>query len=401
MDTLRWNPQTRPLSTTRWHEAVRAGGAPTVAWLRGDQGQQAWGFGVARQHVASTVEAAAGLIQTLVEAAGVEAQGLVAPGPWFGGVAFPTARGSALWAGFPAVRFVVPQRLLWRVGDHCFETCFADGEEPVPPGVAAWPTVKARRGEAGAWAELVGRATVAFEQGRLRKVVAARGLDVEASHAWDVAAVVTTLAERWKATQVFAVAGTAGSTLVGATPETLLRLDGTTLELDALAGSVAPGAAFGPKEHAEHQHVVDGIAAALQPYCSALEFPAQPLFRELPNIRHLWTPVRATLRGMDVLPAVWTALFPTAAVAGTPRPDALDFIARQEALDRGWYAGAVGALGGGRAHLCVPLRCALLDGATARLFVGAGLVAGSTAPAEWDETQRKAAPMLDALGVGP
>ncbi len=82
-------------------------------------------------------------------------------------------------------------------------------------------------------------------------------------------------------------------------------------------------------------------------------------------------------------------------------PDALDFIARQEALDRGWYAGAVGALGGGRAHLCVPLRCALLDGATARLFVGAGLVAGSTAPAEWDETQRKAAPMLDALGVGP
>jgi isochorismate synthase EntC len=47
--------------------------------------------------------------------------------------------------------------------------------------------------------------------------------------------------------------------------------------------------------------------------------------------------------------------------------------------------------------LRVSLRCALLRGRTARLFVGAGLVEGSTARGEWAETRRKAAPMLEAL----
>ena len=56
-------------------------------------------------------------------------------------------------------------------------------------------------------------------------------------------------------------------------------------------------------------------------------------------------------------------------------------------------------IGPGRAELAVALRCALLSNGTARLFVGAGIVDGSSAEDEWVETQLKARALLDALGA--
>jgi isochorismate synthase EntC len=93
------------------------------------------------------------------------------------------------------------------------------------------------------------------------------------------------------------------------------------------------------------------------------------------------------------------ALHPTPAVGGVPARAALRFIADREALDRGLYAGLVGLCGPGRADLAVALRCALVTGSAARLFVGAGVVAGSTAESEWAETELKTRALLGALGA--
>jgi isochorismate synthase EntC len=49
--------------------------------------------------------------------------------------------------------------------------------------------------------------------------------------------------------------------------------------------------------------------------------------------------------------------------------------------------------------LCVGIRSALIEGATATVYAGAGIVAGSTADSEWLETERKARALLGALGV--
>ncbi len=403
MDTYAWDPTTQAMTPPQWQAAVALAGIPTVAWHHGESAQQAWGFGVAAQRVGASIPEAGGLILALVRSPGVERDGLRAPGPWFGGLAFPGGLGSPAWQGFAPVRFVLPRLLLWRVGDQCFQTRFAAPEQHANPQVevAAVPPITGVIQDRAHWDALVSRATLEIAHDGLQKVVAARAITVTASHAWDVQSVVTHLLERWPTTRVFAVQGTHGSTVVGATPETLLRLHGNILEVDALAGSAAPDGVFGPKERAEHRHVVDGIVAALTPHCVTVNAAPQPGERVLPNIRHLHTPVRATFRGVDNLPAALSSLFPTAAVAGTPRGAALDFLARHEDLDRGWYAGAVGTAGGGEAHLCVTLRCALLQHNTARLFVGAGLVSGSTPQAEWDETAHKARPMLNALGVTP
>jgi menaquinone-specific isochorismate synthase len=92
-------------------------------------------------------------------------------------------------------------------------------------------------------------------------------------------------------------------------------------------------------------------------------------------------------------------LHPTPAVGGVPSRAAMRFISEEEKLGRGLYAGIVGLCGPGRADLAVALRCALLRGPSARLYVGAGIVAGSTADGEWAETELKARALLSALGV--
>ncbi len=94
------------------------------------------------------------------------------------------------------------------------------------------------------------------------------------------------------------------------------------------------------------------------------------------------------------------ALHPTPALGGTPRDAALDWIARCERAPRGWYAGPVGwcdADGDGAFH--VAIRAALLQGARAWTYAGAGLVAGSDPDTEWAETEAKMAPMRAALGA--
>ena len=96
---------------------------------------------------------------------------------------------------------------------------------------------------------------------------------------------------------------------------------------------------------------------------------------------------------------VVAALHPTPAVAGVPSQAALRFIAEHEGIDRGLYAGLVGWVAPGRAELAVALRSALVRGRRARLFVGAGIVEGSSAEQEFEETEMKARALLDALGV--
>ena len=77
---------------------------------------------------------------------------------------------------------------------------------------------------------------------------------------------------------------------------------------------------------------------------------------------------------------------------------ALAMLEDLETFDRGRYAGPVGWVDAhGDGEWAVALRCAELEGSTARLVAGAGVVAGSDPDAEWAETQAKLEPMLRVL----
>jgi len=117
------------------------------------------------------------------------------------------------------------------------------------------------------------------------------------------------------------------------------------------------------------------------------------------NIQHLATSVDAELldppaEALDLA----AALHPTPAVGGWPRDAADRIIDDLEAMERGWYAGAVGWTdGNGDGEFAVALRCGLLWEDGARLYAGVGVMPDSDPARELEETDLKFKALLSAL----
>ena len=339
------------------------------------------------------------------------------PGPWFGAAAFSGPLGPD-WSGFAALRFTLPALLGWSERDRHFLAAFGDqaqrrldsaraaldGRPPLREALPGRVRILRQRGERARWSGLVARALDAIAAGTLQKVVLARAIDVEADAPLDPTLLLRALESRYPSCRTFLVRG-ADAVFLGATPEILCRVEGDQVQADALAGSAAPDEARllpgSGKDLREHRWVVEHIAQALSGIADHIHRPPEPRVRELANVVHLHTPVVARLAPGRSVADVAAALHPTPAVGGVPSAAALRFLAEHEQLDRGLYAGVVGWAGEGRAELAVALRSALVRGCNARLFVGAGIVQGSSPDAEWEETELKARALLDALGARP
>jgi isochorismate synthase len=258
-------------------------------------------------------------------------------------------------------------------------------------------------------------ALAAIEAGDVEKVVLARSLVVTAGSPIDPRVVARRLREAEPGSFVFVVALPGASTLVGASPELLVRREGRIVSSEPLAGTARRSAdpvrdaeiarqLLGTlKERREHRLVADAVADALAPFCSDLVVDAEPSLSPTGTLWHLRTAVRGTLRpdAPDAL-TLAAALHPTPAICGTPQAAAAALIARLESVERRFYSGLVGWVDAkGDGEWAITLRCAEVSGATARLHAGAGIVAGSDPAAEDLETEAKFGIMLRALGAAP
>jgi menaquinone-specific isochorismate synthase len=266
------------------------------------------------------------------------------------------------------------------------------------------------------WEQAVARAVAAIKAsgrdgGPLRKVVLAGDLYATAAEPIDARVLLQRLAARYPDCYTFACDG-----LVGATPELLIRrfwravsallLAGTTPRGGSAAEDDALGAALlaDAKNTEEHAYVVASMRESLGPLCETLDMEPRPVLLKLPNLQHLATHVRGKLArpgpGGFLRSALSLAgvVHPTAAVCGTPTGTAMELIRELEPMDRERYAGPVGWMdASGNGEWCIALRCAQLNGQTARLFAGGGIVAGSVPEAEFAEAQVKFRPMRNAL----
>ncbi|HZI15345.1 MAG TPA: isochorismate synthase [Myxococcus sp.] len=421
----RWVAGMLPLAVVDPLAGADVLGLPSVFWERPLAREAVAGWGEAAVVEASSAAQASSVMASLgaVELRWVGEAPESMPGPWFGGMRFgATGAPDPAWDSHGAARWTLPEVMVWRTGDGLAVAAFAPegrgGEDavrsrlervracfpehyrharggPVPLGLAS------SRGDYDA---RLGRALEAIASGNLQKVVLARSLDAEGPAPFDVVDVLARLREQNPRCATFLFRAPDGTCFLGATPETLCRVDGRVLETEALAGTAAPGQADGLRGHdkdlREHESVVRYILAALRPLAEKVAADAEPALLPLKNVVHLRTGIRADLREGVTAAQVVAALHPTPAVGGTPRERALSFLVEHEELDRGWYAGPVGWVGPKSAHLMVALRSALVRGAKARLFVGGGIVSGSNAEAEWRETEMKSLAMLRALGGG-
>jgi isochorismate synthase len=267
---------------------------------------------------------------------------------------------------------------------------------------AAFPSrVEASHG--AEYQRTVAAALDAIEAGRLHKVMVARALHVEGEEVFAVAALLAQLKARFPSCTLFSLQGRDGAQFVGATPERLCAIESGRLATEALAGTSRPDEAeellHSEKDLREHKVVVDEIRRAVESFALDVRAPDRPGVKRLPNVAHLHTPIDVSLRPGVSAAQLIRALHPTPSVGGAPKERAFSFLVESEPLERGWYAGPIGVFGPDRVEAYVALRCALIHGRAARVYVGAGVVAGSTPAAELAETRLKATALLSALGA--
>jgi len=205
---------------------------------------------------------------------------------------------------------------------------------------------------------------------------------------------------------------TGKSTIVGSSPEILVRVEGDTLELRPIAGTRPRGMTHDedvlleeelradPKDIAEHILLVDlgrndlGRVAVT----GSVKVTELMTVERYSHVMHLVSNVTAAIRkdlsAVDVL----RASFPAGTVSGAPKIRAMEIIEELEPTRRGPYAGSIGYFDfSGNMDMCITIRTILFQNKKASIQAGAGIVADSDPEKEYNETVNKARGMFRAI----
>ena len=235
--------------------------------------------------------------------------------------------------------------------------------------------------------------------------------------------------------------GEGGPALVGSSPETLVKAEGTRASLNPIAGTIARGEGdaerllASEKDRAEHVMLVDlgrnDLSRVCLPGTVRVERFLEP--ERFSHVTHLVSEVAGELRDGVTPFDLLRACFPAGTVSGAPKVRAMQIISELEDYRRGPYAGAVGyalpaeaslatPTSGGAIHprvrlnrpvdtsepttarfgaldTCITIRTIVLSDGVARLQAGAGIVAGSDPQAEHRECLAKLAALEAAIDL--
>ena len=202
-----------------------------------------------------------------------------------------------------------------------------------------------------------------------------------------------------------------GFSIVGSSPEVLVRLRDGVVTIRPLAGTRRRGATHeedqaleaellaDPKERAEHLMLVDlgrndvGRVSAV----GSVKVTESFIIERFSHVMHISSNVEGRLRdGLDALDAL-AGGFPAGTLSGAPKVRAMQIIEELEPDRRGIYAGCIGYFAAnGTMDTCIALRTAMVKDGTMYVQAGAGIVADSVAEAEFEETQQKARALVRA-----
>jgi anthranilate synthase component 1 len=203
-----------------------------------------------------------------------------------------------------------------------------------------------------------------------------------------------------------------GFSIVGSSPEILVRLRDGTVTIRPIAGTRPRGktpeqdAALAeeltndPKERAEHLMLIDlgrndvGRIAKT----GEVKVTASFFIERYSHVMHLVSNVEGNIRdGLDAVDA-FAAGLPAGTLSGAPKIRAMELIDEFEKEKRGAvYAGAVGYFAAdGSMDTCIVLRTALVKDGMMYVQAGGGVVADSEPEAEYQETVNKAAALMRA-----
>lgn len=202
--------------------------------------------------------------------------------------------------------------------------------------------------------------------------------------------------------------------IVGASPETLVRVEENVVRTFPLAGTRPRGRdqvedkefeaelLADPKEVHEHEMLVDLGRQDLNKVCvpETIKVAKKMTVERFSHVMHLGSTVEGNLRsGFDALHAL-EATLPAGTLSGTPKVKACQLINDLEGQKRGIYGGAIGYLGfNGNLDTCIAIRLAYQKNGKVYVRTGAGIVSESDPRKEYEECNHKAKAMLEAFKI--
>jgi anthranilate synthase component 1 len=200
--------------------------------------------------------------------------------------------------------------------------------------------------------------------------------------------------------------------VVGASPEVMVRKEGTKAELRPIAGTRPRGATpdederlerellADPKERAEHVMLVDLGRNDLGRVCRTGTVRVSELMvvERYSHVMHIVSNVQGELEeGSDAFDVV-RATFPAGTLSGAPKVRAMEIIDEMEPARREIYGGAVGYFSfSGNMDMAIAIRTLVVKDGKVHLQAGAGIVADSDPAAEYLETVNKAMAVVKAI----
>ncbi|MGH1398805.1 MAG: anthranilate synthase component I [Alphaproteobacteria bacterium] len=202
-----------------------------------------------------------------------------------------------------------------------------------------------------------------------------------------------------------------GFSIVGSSPEILVRVRDNTVTIRPIAGTRKRGASVAednalaeellsdPKERAEHLMLLDlgrndvGRVAEF----GSINITDEFIIERYSHVMHIVSNVEGQLRdGLDSVDALFAG-FPAGTVSGAPKVRAMEIIDELEVSRRSYYGGAAGYFSGnGDLDTCIALRTALVKDGKVYVQAGGGVVADSDPEFEYQETVNKSKAIIMA-----
>ena len=201
-------------------------------------------------------------------------------------------------------------------------------------------------------------------------------------------------------------------TIIGASPEMLVRITNDKVETFPIAGTrkitddeeknkqLADELLHDEKELAEHTMLVDLGRNDIGRVCKYGTVHTEELMqiKRFSHVQHIVTHVVGNLAPENDMFDAFKAVFPAGTVSGAPKVRAMEIIDELESEARGPYAGAVGYFSfNGCCDFAIAIRSIFINGNKGFVQSGAGIVSDSVAENEFKETEHKAGAMLQAL----
>ena len=344
---------------------------------------------------------------------------------FLGGMKFSTDNSDELWNDFSDSEWFIPKFLFFELSGKQyfvynffgnpfikdqifsdFETLNLLLEKNEDSRIIGKIKISSNGKEKETWVHNVNRALSEINSGNVQKIVLSRQVNLELESNTNISKILETLGEKYPRCYVFAFRKNE-SVFFGASPEKLAKISNGWIEADALAGSISRGNSTdeddnlakallsSKKDLAEQKIVVSFIKESFAQFCENVICDEIPAIRKLPNIQHLWTPIKGKLNSEQSIFSILKELHPTPAICGVPWTKARDSIIEMEPHDRGLFSGMIGWFNfNNEGEFAVAIRSALLKKKTVHAFAGCGIVKGSMPEIEYEESELKLKPII-------